>query len=219
MRKCPRCQIVYQSTERLNCLYCDATLISVQLEDALRLQEEDFVKGRSDFLDNYFRIRSFTFSYIFHRNQLRMGQKFERFFVEPLGFSYLIKIPWIIINCVDSVMIHLAYQGYCPQCGWKHKRMSGVGDHSKEECEYNKEYVLLLKEIVTGGLIRDENKYKKEAVLKVQAGQRNAYNTLCSRRTALEYGMDILSILISMALFMAIPIKIGMVLLGKVYEF
>jgi len=232
MRKCPNCQIVYQSSKRLHCLYCDTQLIPADLNDALRVREQEFLEGRKNLsveamdikrmrsiLDKYFRIRSFTFYYTFCRNQMRFGDKFERFCVEPLTMSFLIKIPWLIINWVDSMVIHLVYQGYCPECQWKHKRLSGAGKHPKEECEYNKEYSVLLKEILNGDFIRNEGNFQKHAFVKAQAGQRSAYLTLCARRTGAEYSMDIAAILISMVLYMIIPIKVGMVLLGKVYEF
>jgi len=232
MRKCPNCQIVYHSPRRICCLYCDAQLISAEFNDALRVRETEFLKGRTNLLaqsadiarmrsvlDKYFRMRSFTFSYVFSRNQMKFGQKFERFFVEPITFAFFIKIPWLIINLFDSMSMHLVYQGYCPQCQWKHKRLSGAGEHSKAECVYNQEYSALLKEILSGEFIRNESKFEQQAAALTSAGQRSAYNTLCSRRSGMEYGMDLVAILFSMALYMILPIKIGMTFLGKAYEF
>lgn len=123
---------------------CDGPLISAAADDALKAREADFLNTRitllaeaqglrqiQDVLGSYFRIRSFAFMYSFCRHQIRFGEKFERFFVEPVSFLALIKIPWMVINMLDSLVVRLTYQGYCRECQWKYKRLSGSGGHSQ----------------------------------------------------------------------------------------
>lgn len=77
----------------------------------------------------------------------------------------------------------------------------------------------MLKEILTGGIIRSENTFEQQVLLKLKAGRRSAYQELCSHRRNIEYAVDLMVILFSLGLWMLVPIKVGMVLLGKVYEF
>jgi len=234
MRKCPRCQIVYASKNRLKCLYCDSALIPAELDEIL-VRKEQSRQRRMDFnrtivsgpiglsqmqylLGVFFKVRSFAFSYEFCRNQLKIGKEYERYLIEPLGFSSIIKLPWVFVNVVDSFLFHSNYKGYCPRCHCKHKHSIGPGSHPKEECDYNQEYNALLKDIISGDIVKTEEKFTQLASRRVKAGLRSSYHELCTRKRVFEQFLDIIIILLSMSFLIYILAKLGFIFFGKFYD-
>ena len=113
MRKCLRCQIIFHSDQRLNCLYCDTRLSDADFGEIARgtspkeriFQKEENIKHvRMEYLvGSYFKNKTFSFLYNFSRNELKLGKEFKRFFIQPIDFTSVIKIPWIVINIIDSI--------------------------------------------------------------------------------------------------------------------
>ncbi len=214
MKKCPRCDIVYHAKARFYCLYCDAQLIPGEFEDFFRREAEaekaahtvlppvdrTNLLGMQYALSNYFRVRSFAFSYTFCRNQMKFSPKFQRLFIEPINMTSFIRLPWLLINIVDSFWFHLTYQAYCPHCQWKYKRYSGRGGvHTLQVCAYNKSYSALLDVILNGKILTQEEKFEGQWF-----GGRNAYHKLCGRKSYLEMFSDVVSILFSLGIYVGL---------------
>lgn len=221
MRKCPRCNLTFHSKLRFTCLYCDAQLIAADINDFFRGQssgvleakaakfiDRDDIQGMQYILGNYFKIRSFAFNYSFCRHQIRFGQKFGRFFIEPIRLLSFVKLPWLLINIIDSFYIHTFYQNYCPQCRWKYKLLAGEAVHSEAECNYNKNYSAILKFILNGEIVKEEVKFQDMSTIGP-----NPYQQLCSRKQGVEWFLDICAILISMGLFISVIVLGGVRLL------
>ncbi len=231
MKKCIRCQLIFHSSNRLHCLYCDSLLVDSDMEEVLQLSaeksfEEKMAKAeplsheRIQFLvGSFFKTKSFTFKYQFNRNQFKMSKAFPRAFIEPLDISFFIKIPWFFVDIFDSWILRLTYTGYCSQCNWKYQKLSEQQEHTQRDCEYNKEYNDVLNGILDGQIARNEVRLEKEAARKIQNGQKSAYHDLCVRRKQFESFVDILTILLSMGLMALLLIKLTMPIFGKIYDF
>ena len=159
MRKCERCQLTFYSNRRLYCLYCDSRLVEVYVDretvfenleptaQKITAAREPMTHQRMEFLvGSYFKSKSFTFSYSFSRNQFKMGEKFPRFLIQPVRFDFLIKIPWLLIDLLDSILFRLVFNGFCPHCRWKHSKSFEAEPHDPRECEYNREYGIVVKD-------------------------------------------------------------------------
>ncbi|MFA5059158.1 MAG: hypothetical protein WC676_00825 [Candidatus Omnitrophota bacterium] len=232
MKKCDRCDIVFHSGSRLTCLYCDSILFEVEASEALKIQEKTLFKKQIDktqkasnqdhaqyLVGSYFRARSFAFMYSFSRNQLKMGKAFKRFLIQPINFSFVIRIPWLVINLLDSMMIHMEYQKYCAKCDWKYRSSFDEKTHLAQECEFNQEYTSILNRILTGDIVKDEELIEKAAQEKLKLGKRSAYFQLCSRKNTTESVLDIFIILFSMSLIVYVVVKTFMPIFGNIYDF
>ena len=135
MKKCRNCKIVFHHPDRVRCLYCETPLVVLEdndpVDDAIAfLSTEDdappvllstdirpleqVIRGREPrpkearvVIGNYFKSRTFYFFYGLSRNELKMGQVYKRFFVQPFNLAFFLMIPWAVINVVDSLFFHL----------------------------------------------------------------------------------------------------------------
>ncbi|HOW35716.1 MAG TPA: hypothetical protein PL155_04820 [Candidatus Omnitrophota bacterium] len=232
MKKCIKCQIIFYTASRIRCLYCDSQLESASMEEVMQLGSETTNRGkmsriqesishqRSQYLvSSFFRARSFSFVYAFSRNQLKMGKQFKRFLVQPLDLTFFIKIPWVLIDLIDSILFHVVYTGFCPQCGWKHKKMTAQGDHTSDDCVYNKEYSAVVNEIFSGEIVRNEEEFERRAGEIIKQGKRSAYHDLCSRKRDFESFIDVITILISMGLLIYLVVRTILPIFGSIYDF
>ena len=231
MKKCVRCQIIYHADARNYCLYCDTQLMDASFDEIFTISaetdalgkmvksEESITHGRMEqFVSSYFRTKTFSFLYAFNRNEFKISKEFKRFFVQPIDFAVIIKIPWMVIDLVDSLFVRLFYGGFCPECNWKYRNLLSKG-HAKQECDYNKEYSSILEQILNGGIVHSEDKFAAEALQKVKEGKRSAYYNLCSRRKTIESLLDISTILASLGLIVFIITKLTMPIFGAIYDF
>jgi len=231
MKKCVQCDIEFPE-QRMYCIYCDSPLMDAKKAEtvkfipqasvskkALKIDDPNSLKGMQYLVSRYFRSKSFSFLYAFSRNQFKMGKKFDRILIQPFDFSVFIKIPLVLVNIVDSFILRLIYKGYCEKCEWKCRVLSTDVDHSGEECDYNTEYGIVLEEILSGKIIKDESKLEQLADLKEKHGKRSAYHHLCSRKRDFEIFIDGISILMSVILIFYIFAKLIMPIFGSIYDF
>ncbi len=232
MKKCAKCQVVYHSENRLYCIYCDSRLVTASVYDGLRTDFEAAERipkkarrpdvsspERLEYLmGSYFKRRSFSFSYGVSRQDFKQGRGYKRWFVQPLNYSAFMKVPWVAVDILDSLLFRVLYTGYCPLCGCKYIPVAGTG-HSRRQCEFNKEYAQIMDNIRSGKIVVNEDQFAQDAETKEGQGLRSAYKMLCSRRSGLRTFMDILSIMISMTLFLYLFTLAVMPFLGRVFEF
>jgi len=228
MRKCLKCNVVFHSDDRQRCLYCNALIMTVD-EDNSPIQENMFAESdaiieqvvRSKKLQthdhiryivgSYFKTRTFQFMYKFSRNEFKIGRKYKRLLIQPLNMTSFLVLPWLIVDFIDSLFFRLFYQGYCEGCGWKFlKIFGGQESHSKEECDYNKEYTSLIKEILSGNICRTEKQFKNEAMHKIQQDERTAYNDLCREKHKYDAVVDVASIWFSIGLIVYLIVWVSL---------
>lgn len=231
MRLCPRCNVTFSSQQRSYCLYCDSRLLEVedqsifvQKTDAakrkiLGLKSQDDMDWREYVIGNYFRTRSFAFSYAFFRNEFKKGKAFPRFWIQPLDLTFLIKLPWLAINIFDSLFFRILYTGFCPRCGWKYKQFSAQAEHDAAECAYNQEYTAVVEAVLEGKILKNEPEMMAAAAKNVSSGKKSAYRQLCARKTQNSAVIDVLTILLSMSFFIALTTAVILPLVGKIYHF
>ncbi len=215
MKKCMRCKIVFHRAERTRCLYCDGLLTTVNEDDSVTesaLPPQDtavielIVRDRDQLthenmkyiIGSYFKSRTFNFMYTFSRNELKMGKTYKRFLVQPLNFSSLFMIPWMVVNFIDSLFFRLVYQNYCSECNWKYA--GGSVRHDPKECAYNREYMLVINAVLTGQIARLEETFQYQAMNKIKNGQRSAYFDLCARKNKYEGVLDVACVWFSLGL-------------------
>lgn len=247
MKKCNRCKIVFHSDERLRCLYCDTSLMTVDRDDTVGFRDEkdfdpnlvggDIKRGvsvlkqvlsdweLSEFLraqyviGTYFKVRTFKFSYDFSRNHFKMGKDYKRLLVQPLNLTSFLMLPWVIMNFLDSLYIRLSYNAYCTKCGWKFHQVHATQIHDPLECEYNLEYSRIVREILNGNLNKTEGLIKESAYKKIRSGKRSAYKDLCSSRSALGWVVDVLCIWLSILVLMVVAVILVLPLFIKFGNF
>ena len=155
MKKCVKCDIIFYLDPRQYCLYCDSLLQNIGREVSASLAAK---MSRDKTLDphqrtqyivgSYFKVRSLAFIYWFNRSQMRFGKEFERVLVQPLDYTSILKLPWVIVDLIDSLFFPFVYSNYCEKCNWKYFRKSKDGkSHAPDECAYNQEYSTLIDEI------------------------------------------------------------------------
>lgn len=236
MKKCNRCKIVFHDDQRQECLYCDTKLLSVEQDDSQGFRDEkDFdpnligggIKREMSILrvmlrdwelqeflraqyvvGTYFKIRTLKFLYTFSRNNFKMGNNYTRLLVQPLNITSFLTIPWVMINMLDTIYIRLSYNAYCPTCGWKFHQIHATQVHDAGECEYNREYSRIVKEILSGNINKTEGQIKEYAYKKFKGGIRSAYKDLCSRRNALGAFIDIMCIWISVLIVLTVCVML-----------
>jgi hypothetical protein len=148
----------------------------------------------------------FRFMYRFNRNELKMGQKFRRFFIQPLQFSSFINLPWLIIDFMDSIWMHILYRGFCPECQWKYNILFGLKGHQITECTYNQEYSRIIKDIISGRIAVNEHLYRKTSEQHTHSFRRSAYLDLCCRDDAYSKILDFGSIFLSACLLIGLVV-------------
>ncbi len=233
MKKCHKCEIVYHSTYRTHCLYCDSALLDADFDEVFRegaqaptSKTREFAKavGVTDqdhlhyIVSSYFRSRSLSFLYRLSRNEFKMGEKFKRILIQSIDISCFAKIPWTIINIIDSLVLRLMLNQYCPQCGWKYSAPAKT-PHDSVECEYNKEYALVLNEILKGSILQNEEQIERQALEKTKQGKKSAYFELSARKTAAETYFDVFIILLSLGIFIYCFVSLVMPIFGQIYDF
>ncbi|MFH1359660.1 MAG: hypothetical protein ABIJ41_01310 [Candidatus Omnitrophota bacterium] len=232
MKKCLRCEVTFDLVERVRCLYCDSLLVdigskelavdfegSVFRQNILQENEKAQRQRIQHLVENYFSSRSFPFIYAYDRNQWEMGRNKKQLLVQPLNLFFILKIPWIFVNMIDSCYLHFFYTGYCPECNWKLMRVFREARHSEQDCSYNLEYATLLRQISTGEIISAEKKFEEIAQRKIKEGKRSAYVELCSRKRDFEVFLDFAVIWISIGLWVFLFIKLIMPIFARIYSF
>ena len=220
MQKCLRCNIVFQSADRVRCLYCDALLTRVSeggeassgpwlsresplIEQIIRNRR---ISGGAQFayvLSNYFRIRSFHFAYAFSRHEYKMGREFKRWMVQPMSSVYLLILPWVVVNLLDSLLIRMTHNGYCEKCRWKYSPRHNIIGHDTKECEYNLEYSSIVKDIISGRILTNEDEYRTAGLARLNKGEKSAYFDLCARESYLSSFVDMAFVVFSVFLMIA----------------
>ena len=222
MKKCPRCQLVYHMDERARCLYCDTMLLTTDRKEEARKPPAYFMAGfsvaqgivrklfvglkaedhaRTQFLiGNYFKIRTFGFMYTFSRNEYKMGRTYKRSLIQPLSVYSFFMIPWVAYNILDTILFRLTHNAYCEKCQCKFVRYAGQQEHDPGECEYNREYMAVVNDIVSGRITETESKLKWIAGKKIQAGKKSAYRDLCLGEKGWQSIWDVMCIWFSICL-------------------
>lgn len=223
-KKCPQCRIVFHNADRLRCLYCDTVLATVSDDDPLEdmvaflakdddpvvlsndakplervVEQKNILSASQDQADkaigHYFRTRPFAFFYRLSRNELKMGQQYKRFLIQPFDRYFILMLPWVVINLLDSLFFHWKYKFYCPVCKWKYT--GPAGRHDPKECAYNREYTLVINAILSGFIGRLEPTFAGQAALEAKRGQRSAYVDLCVRQSPYDKVLDHVSMFFS----------------------
>ena len=226
------CELVFHSEDETHCLFCDTPLRDASMADITRFNAPaTFGEKAADtqaplthermqnIAANYFRTTSFSFLYSLSRHEFKIGERFRRFLIQPVNPGFIIKLPWLIINVVDSVFFRLAYRGFCDRCQSKYHTLAAAGKHTQEECEYNQEYLALLNSILSGEIVRDESRFEQLAQQKTRLGKRSAYRDLYSRHKGAENSSDIITMLISVGLIVYLAARLVIPIFGVIYDF
>ena len=232
MKKCPRCQVVFKCDHENKCMYCGGTLFDTSLlafqknsgEDLfqpkqVRMKDPMTHQRKAYLVGIFLKGKTFLSSFAFSANELKKGEKFKRFFVQPIDVSYVIKLPWFLVNFIYSIFYHLLYRHYCPECGWKYILSDNKGAHPKDGCEYNQEYNRLLEEIFSGNVFIDLDELTVQSNEKIKNGKRSAVYDARHRNIPWESFLDILSILSSIILYIFLLNLLVMPIFGKIYDF
>lgn len=228
-KKCMRCNLVFHLEDRQRCLYCDALLVSLDDQTADKgdgqqhfesIDPERIIKqvvkdrnlqglGRVQYLvGSYFKTRTFQFTYSFCRNEFKMGRDYSRLLIQPLNMTSFLMIPWVIFDLIDSLQIRLTYSNYCPVCGWKFIKYTGMQVHDPKECRYNNEYREVIENIINGQITVREREFKQQAQARLDSGERSAYKDLCSRKSAWAAVLDVTIVWFSIMLIIYVIARI-----------
>lgn len=240
MKRCHRCRIVYHFNDRLRCLYCDAMLTETSRDDSLFSKPGQTAGGVSDeqsvtsqllrnrnmegqqqlqyLISGYFRVRSFHFIYSFSRQEMKMGKEVRRWLIQPLNVSYAVMLPWVAYDLVDSLVFHMLYQGFCDKCGWKYCPTPRFLGHDPDECEYNKEFTHVIKEILTGQITYSEEEIKTKADQKITDDKRSAYYDLCRQKDYLTSMVDWVSVTMSVLFWLFLTVWMLLPLVINVFS-
>ena len=230
MKECLNCNIFYKESA-MTCHRCQKTLIEVELKDALEHTRKKFLKRFSHSKDirifdphtqyvvgSYFKNHSLFLYFDLNRNQMKYGPKVNRFFIQPVNALAFFNMPWFIFNLLYSNYFHFSYTGFCTQCHCKHR----LGQHFKNECNYNIAYFHILRDVLNGDIIHTKRIYE-ECVESGdgEIGTKRAYLNLSHRHKRTEVFFDLLSIGFSVFLWMFIAVYVSFpmfkTLLQKLY--
>ncbi len=234
MKKGPRCKVNLTDTWEFNCLYSDGSLLrvpdggfipdhqlSLDLPQGKELRfRSDIASGRQDYLMGIF-LRE-TASLSLFRLSLRdfeKGQAMKRFLIYPLGFDAVIKLPWLLFDIFYSVLYYFLPKGFCPQCQCKYIRFHGERAHDPQACSYNQEYQMIEEEVFSGKVFIDLDKVRDLSQRKVRLGEPSALYDLVHRKVGMEKALDVVAILVSIFIYIALLIMIAMPILNNVYHF
>lgn len=172
----------------------DTALIEMVVKSRDKMTQENvrYIIG------SYFKSRTFEFLYKFNRNEMKMGDTYKRFLVQPLNGSSFFMIPWVVVSFFDALLFRIIYRSYCPTCKWKFVG-SGVR-HDPKECSYNREYMLVINAVLSGHIARLEETFEFQAMGKLKRGERSAYFDLCARKNPYEGAVDIACVWFSIGL-------------------
>ncbi len=216
----------------MKCLYCDGMLMKTDLlafqkntgldlskAKELRLGNDPLTHQRKVFLvGTFLRGKTFLSSFAFSASEMKRGEDFKRFFIQPIDIGYIIKIPWFFVNTIYSVFYHVFYNRYCPVCGWKYTFPDGNGNHPQASCEYNQEYNKLCDELFSGKAFVDLEELNKESKEKIKKGQRSAVQNLTHRNVQWEGFLDMLAIITSFFVYIYIFVKLVMPIFNNIYD-
>ena len=224
MLKCPNCQLVFHSDYLLRCPSCNGILTQasvVEAQGAVRAKFQGSVGlGKLiHFVGSYFQAKSFTFYYALSRCELKIGRGYSRFFVYPPDWGFLVRLPWLMVNIVDSLFFRLIYKGFCEKCGWKYPKVTGGLSHNADECDYHKEYTAILGSIVSGKISNEAEAFRRQSEEKCRNGKKSAWQDLSHRNTSFELSVDIVSLLFSFGLFIYGIVRLAMPIFGLIYDF
>jgi len=243
MKRCAKCDVVFNLDERTRCLYCNSLLLYADSAEQKNLDDLDALRGfsaedtvlesvirdrrkvagdhRFYVIGSYFCTRTLHFIYAFSRNEMKMGRIFKRRLIQPLNMGSFLIIPWVLWDLIDSFFFHLVYNSYCLKCGWKY-HSSGKKEHDAAECEYNQEYAEIIRDILSGRIIQNEGRYREAALIKEAVGKRSAYRYLCGPRNFLSSIVDVacvwFSILLMIVFFVAVVFPSFSVLFHKMED-
>lgn len=185
----------------------------IVLDKILKNQNQEWLSHMEYVVGNYFQTRTLQFMYFFCRNELKMSRRFKRWLVMPLGFSSFLILPWVVLDIIDSFVFRILYTRHCKECDWKFHHTAPTGNHDPDECEYNKEYSMVLMDILSGNIAKSETSFQQISKEKQGCGKKSAYEYLCSTRaTKLSSGFDIFCVwgsillMISIAVYLIVPI-------------
>ncbi len=234
MRKCPRCNIVFDDESLVGCLYCECLLIKVGDESEEKQAQVDVEQKvplkKSPILSHQNKVylmgvllnrRTFLSSFAFSCNDIKRSKKAQRFLVQPIDVGFFIKIPWLIFDIVYSFFFHILHSKYCPRCNTRYFIFYHFqqAQHAKEDCEYCQEYNRIADEIFEKRERVDLRALRKESEQRIRLGKRSAFFDLTHRNISLERFFDILSLLFSFALYAYIIVLLSMPIFAKIYQF
>ncbi|MDD3375115.1 MAG: hypothetical protein PHY73_05270 [Candidatus Omnitrophica bacterium] len=230
MKECLSCNVFYQESAMV-CERCKKTLVEIDFKQALEHTRKKFLKRFSGSKDvrifdphtqyivgSYFKNHSLFLYFDLNRNQMKYGLEVKRFFIQPVNAIAFFNLPWVIFNFLYSNYFHFLYKGFCNQCHCKHR----LGQHSKDECDYNIAYFHILRDVLNGDIVHTKRIYQQCAEsADGEAGTRRAYLDLSRRHKKTEVFFDLLSIGFSVFLwiFLAVYVSFPMfkVLLQKIH--
>ena len=230
MKECLKCNIFYQESA-MTCCHCKETLVEIGLKDALEHTRKKLLKRFSHSKDirvfdphtqyvvgSYFKDHSLFLYFDLNRNQMKYGQKVDRFFIQPVNALAFFNLPWLIFNFLYSNYFHLSYKRFCSQCHCKHQ----LGQHSRKQCDYNIAYFHILRDVLNGDIVHTKKIYQKCLESSDgEVGVKRAYLDLSYRHRRVEVFFDSLSVGFSVFLWMFLTVYVSFpmfkVLLQKLY--
>jgi len=226
MLYCPRCQAAFEDKELIKCFYCNGTLFKRNIFQAaadkkISIEDRELLthEHKSYLLGSFFRSKIFLTSFIFSLNDMKEGKAKKRFWVQPLNISFLIKLPWLLINFFSSIAFPFLFQGYCDKCKTKYIHIFREGSHSDDDCEYNQEYNRIVQNLFSGKIVIRIKPLEEEALERKKRGKRSAYFDLMDRNVTLGKFLDILAILATIVFYVFLIASIAMPILGRIYDF
>ena len=137
---------------------------------------------------------------------MKYGFRFERFFIQPINMTCVFNLPWFFFNAIYSNYFHFRYKAFCLRCHCKHI----PGHHPKEECEYNLGYFYILRDVLSGSIVRTRKVYEHLLVEDRKKRKPNPYADLCQRPIRLEVFFDLLSIGFSVFLWLYLAVYVSL---------
>ncbi|MDP8264978.1 MAG: hypothetical protein P9M12_05830 [Candidatus Aceula lacicola] len=234
MRKCLRCNIIFDDERLVGCIYCENILVRVkddkeqrEFESCAKAEEPSAFKKplthqKKDYLFGaLFQERTFLSSFAFSYNNMKRNKEAQRFLIQPIDIGYIVKVPLIIVNFIYSFFFHILHSQYCPRCNTRYFAFYGGQkmQHPKDACEYCQEYNQIADEIFSKKQCVNLRKLREISEEKIRQGKHSAFFDLTHRNVAVERFLDIASIVTSIAVYVYIVARLSMPFFAKIYQF
>jgi len=218
MKVCPKCDNLFQE-QTMACSRCQVHLIEISLPEAIKRSnvrsfQKAIIGGDTKELSDehiQYHIRSFLgnrtlfLDFDIQKNRIKHGRKLKRFLIAPFNMTCVFNIPWLLFNIMSSNLFHLTHLGYCSRCNCKHI----PGRHSQDQCDYNIEYFNILEDILNGQIVQRRSFYQTYALEQAYKKKPSAYTDLFCRKVRWEAFWDIVSITLSVLLWVFIVVFVA----------
>lgn len=200
------------------CERCASLLGEITFQEALARRRKKFLRRFTQQRDirkidpptqyviaSYFGNHSLFLFFDLNKNLMKYGPRRERFFVQPIHMTFVFNLPWFFFNVLYSNYFHFYYNNFCPRCYCK----CAKGRHSLQECDYNIIYFQVLRDVLNGSILRTRHVYEKFSEEDRSHQRKNPYSDLSFRPMKAEIFFDILSISLSVLLWIYLAVYVS----------